>query len=132
MSTAAGVVVGLVLFLTMALSSVIAVSGPSHRGERAAPKPAEAAAGGASAVDADTDTEGDKSKSLRSLDLDGDGQLSLAEAAGHAEIVQRFHRADRDRDGRLTQREFDRLAKLPASKAGKKQPARRAQTTGSG
>ncbi|HEU4353234.1 MAG TPA: hypothetical protein VFR66_15305 [Burkholderiales bacterium] len=130
MSTAAGVVVGLVLFFAMAVTSVIAVNGASHRAERAAPRPAGAAAG-ATAVDPEPEGEGDKSKSLRSLDLDGDGQLSLAEAAGHAEIVQRFHLADRDRDGKLTQREFDRLAKRPPSKAGKK-PARRAQTTGSG
>ena len=132
MSTAAGVVVGLVVFLATALSSVIAVNGASQRAERAAPRPAEAAAVGATAVDPEPEGEGDKSKSLRSLDLDGDGQLSLAEAAGHAEIVQRFQRADRDRDGKLTQREFDRLAKRPPSKAGKKKPARRPQTTGSG
>lgn len=132
MSTAAGVVVGLVVFLAMALSSVIAVNGISHRAERAAPRPAEAAGAGATAVDPEPEGEGDKSKSLRSLDLDGDGQLSLAEAAGHAEIVQRFYRADRDGDGKLTQREFDRLAKHPPSKAGKKKPARRPQTTGSG
>jgi hypothetical protein len=132
MSTAAGVVVGLVVFLATALSSVIAVNGASQRAERAAPRPAGAAAAGATAVDPEPEGEGDKSKSLRSLDLDGDGQLSLAEAAGHAEIVQRFPRADRDRDGKLTQREFARLAKLPPSKAGKKKPARRAQTTGSG
>lgn len=131
MSTAAGVVVGLVVFLATALSSVIAVNGASQRAERAAPRPAGAAAAGAT-VDPEPEGEGDKSKSLRSLDLDGDGQLSLAEAAGHAEIVQRFHRADRDRDGKLTQREFDRLAKLAPSKAGKKKPARRPQTTGSG
>ena len=132
MGTAAGVVVGLVVFLATALSSVIAVNGASQRAERAAPRPAGAAAAGATAVDPEPGGEGDKSKSLRALDLDGDGQLSLAEAAGHAEIVQRFHRADRDRDGKLTQREFDRLAKLPPSKAGKKKPARRPQTTGSG
>lgn len=132
MSTAAGVVVGLVVFLAMALSSVIAVGGASQRAERAAPRPAEAAAAGATAVDPEPEGEGDKSKSLRSLDLDGDGQLSLAEAAGHAEIVQRFHRADRDRDGKLTQREFDRLAKLPPSKAGNKKPARPPQPTGAG
>ena len=131
MSTAAGVVVGLVVFLATALSSVIAVNGASQRAEHAAPRPAGAAAAGAT-VDPEPEGEGDKSKPLRALDLDGDGQLSLAEAAGHAEIVQRFHRADRDRDGKLMQREFDRLAKLAPSKAGKKKPARRPQTTGSG
>lgn len=132
MSTAAGFVVGLVVFLAIALSSVLAVHGASQRAERAPSRPAEAAAAGATAVEPEPEGEGDKSKSLRSLDLDGDGQLSLAEAAGHDEIVQRFHRADRDRDGKLTQREFDRLAKLPPSKAGKKKPVRRPQTTGAG
>lgn len=132
MSTAAGVVVGLVVFLAIALSSVLAVHGASQRAERAPSRPAEAAAAGATAVEPEPEREGDKSKSLRSLDLDGDGQLSLAEVAGHGEIVQRFHRADRDRDGKLTQREFDRLAKLPPSKAGKKKPVRRPQTTGAG
>jgi hypothetical protein len=130
MSTAAGVVVGLVVFLAMALTSIIAVNGASQRAERAPPRPpAEAASAGATAADPETEVDGDKSKSLRSLDLDRDGQLSLAEAAGHGEIVQRFHRADSDRDGKLTQREFDRLAKLAPSKAGKKKPARRPQTT---
>ena len=129
MSTAAGVIVGLVVFLAMALTSIIAVNGASQRAERAPPRPAEAAGAGATAVDPEPEAEGDKSKSLRSLDLDRDGQLSLAEAAGHGEIVERFHRADRDGDGKLTQREFDRLAKPASSKAGKKKPARRPQTT---
>jgi EF hand len=128
MTTAAGVVVGLVVFLAMALASVIAVNGASVRAERAAVQPA---AGGATSTELqpEPEPEGDKSKSLRSLDLDRDGRLSLAEAAGHAEIVQRFHRADRDRDGKLTQSEYDRLARLAPGKAGKKKPARRPQTT---
>lgn len=46
------------------------------------------------------------------LDLNGDGKVSLAEAAGHAAVVVRFDRADRDRDGKLTLAEFDRLKKL--------------------
>jgi Ca2+-binding EF-hand superfamily protein len=46
------------------------------------------------------------------LDLNGDGTVSLAEAAGHAAVVVRFDRADRDRDGKLTLAEFDRLKKL--------------------
>lgn len=124
MSTAAGVVVGLILFLAMALMSVIAVNGAGSPAERLPP---QAAAAGATATQPEPE-EGDKSKSLRSLDLDRDGRLSLAEASGHAEIVQRFHRFDRDRDGKLTQSEFDRLAK-PAPKAGKKKPARRPQPT---
>jgi len=46
------------------------------------------------------------------LDLDGDGKVSLAEAAGHAAVVMRFDRADRNHDGRLTLAEFNRLKKL--------------------
>ena len=125
MSTAAGVVVGLILFLAMALMSVVAVNGASSRAEQ---PPPQGAAAGATATQPEPE-EGDKSKSLRSLDLDRDGRLSLAEASGHPEIVQRFHRFDSDRDGKLTQSEFDRLAKPPRPKAAKKQPARRPQPT---
>jgi hypothetical protein len=46
------------------------------------------------------------------LDLDGDGYVSLAEAAGNADVVLRFDRADRNRDGRLSFKEFGRLAKM--------------------
>ena len=52
---------------------------------------------------------------LRLLDVDGDGHVSLSEAAGNGDIVTRFDRADRNRDGRLSQKEFDALKddKLP-------------------
>ena len=46
------------------------------------------------------------------LDLDGDGFVTIAEAAGNAEVVTRFDRADRNRDGRLSGAEFIRLQKL--------------------
>lgn len=46
------------------------------------------------------------------LDLDGDGYVSLAEAAGYAEIVTRFDRADRNRDGKLSRAEFERMKTL--------------------
>ena len=46
------------------------------------------------------------------LDLNRDGKVSLAEAAGHGDVVVRFDRADRNRDGRLTLAEYDRLKKL--------------------
>ena len=127
MSTAAGVVVGMIASLAMALAGSIAVNAARERTERLPPP--VAAAAGATAPDPQSLPEGDKSKSLRSLDLDGDGRLSLAEAAGHAEIVQRFHRANRDRDGKLTQSEFDRLSKPPPQKAAKKKPVRRPQAT---
>ncbi|HET7197998.1 MAG TPA: hypothetical protein VFI86_04975, partial [Burkholderiales bacterium] len=46
------------------------------------------------------------------LDLDGDGYVSLAEAAGIADVVERFDRADADRDGHLSAQEFNRLERL--------------------
>ena len=51
------------------------------------------------------------------LDLNGDRRVSLAEAAGHGDIVVRFDRADRNGDGRLTRGEFKRLKKLKLPKA---------------
>lgn len=46
------------------------------------------------------------------LDLDHDGYLSLAEAAGIADLVTRFDRADENRDGRLSPVEFSRLDRV--------------------
>ena len=54
----------------------------------------------------------DRDLEFRLLDLNGDGQVSLAEAAGNFEVVTKFERADRDRSGKLTRAEFDRLKKL--------------------
>jgi len=48
---------------------------------------------------------------FRALDLNGDGRVSLSEAAGNYEVVTRFDRADRNRDGKLTRAEFERLKK---------------------
>lgn len=110
-TTASGVLVGFILFLGMALTGVIAVNGADNPGiTREQPS----AAAGSTAESGRFDP---KSPNLRSLDLNGDGKLSLAEAAGHAEIVTRFNRADRNKDGKLTQAELDRLAKLPPPKA---------------
>ena len=63
------------------------------------------------------------------LDLNGDGKVSLAEAAGHAAVVMRFDCADRDRDGRLTMAEFNRLKKL-MSPVNEKALARRSAGVG--
>jgi hypothetical protein len=128
---ASGLFVGLTLFLAMALMGVIAVNGTNNPGITSAQ--ASAAAGGT----AELPPNGRRDpSSLRSLDLNGDGKLSLAEAAGYAEIVTKFDRADRNKDGKLTQAEFDRLAKLPEPKAAKKkgvskQPRRPSATASS-
>lgn len=120
---ASGLLVGLILFLGMAMMGVIAVNGTNNPGIAAAQ--ASAAAGGTAGGQA----IGRDPSSLQALDLNGDGRLSLAEAAGYAEIVTRFDRADRNKDGKLTQTEFARLAKLPEPKAGKKKPQRRQKPT---
>ena len=105
--TALGILTGLIMFLTMALLGVIAANGTRDAG--IAPARAESAAAGGS---------GD------SLDADGDGLLTLAEASGSEHIVTRFHRADRNKDGKLSRAEYQRLDKLPAPKAKKTRSVR--------
>lgn len=51
----------------------------------------------------------EQDKAFRALDLDGDGAISLAEAAGNAQLVTHFDRADRNRDGKLDRKEYGRL-----------------------
>ncbi|HZM36240.1 MAG TPA: hypothetical protein VFC18_17345 [Burkholderiales bacterium] len=51
----------------------------------------------------------DPAQEFLALDLNGDGLVSLAEAAGFANVVVRFDGADRNRDGRLTLYEFQHL-----------------------
>ena len=114
-TTALGILVGLILFLGMAVTGVIAVNGASNPGIT----PAQPSAAAGSTADAGTPEH--KPGSMNALDVNGDGGLSLAEVAGNAEIVTRFNRADRDRDGKLTPAEFDRLAKLPPPKTRKPQ-----------
>ena len=46
---------------------------------------------------------------FRALDLNRDGYVSGAEAAGFRDIVTRFDRADRNRDGKLNRAEYARL-----------------------
>ena len=109
-TTALGALAGFILFLAAAITGVIAVNGANNPGVSSGrPSAGAGSTGEAHAVDA-------KPPSLRGLDLNGDGALSLAEAAGYAEIVTRFNRADRNRDGRLAPAEFDRLAKVPPPK----------------
>jgi hypothetical protein len=117
---ASGIVAGLLLFLAMAMMGVIAVNGANNPGVT---RPVQAAAAGATAPAAAEPKAG----RFHSMDLDGDGKLSLAEAAGYAEVVTRFDRADRDRDGKLTPAEYERLAKLPPPKAPKARAAKKSK-----
>lgn len=129
-TTVSGILVGLVLFLAMAMIGVIAVNGADNPGVS---RPQEPAVAGSTA---EPPADEPKRGSFHSLDRNRDGQLSLAEAAGYGEIVTRFARADRNRDGKLTQAEFERLSKLPPPKAktksAKKDSRRREATAAAG
>ena len=57
---------------------------------------------------------------FRALDLNGDGYVSLSEAAGDAVVVNRFDRADKDRDGKLSPKEFANLKKVKVRVATRK------------
>jgi hypothetical protein len=67
---------------------------------------------------------------IAKVDIDGDGRISKAEAAGNAELMDLFDRADRDRDGRLTSAEIEahekrmkaRAAKAASASAGGSKP----------
>ena len=67
---------------------------------------------------------------FRSLDLNGDGYVSLAEAAGDAVVVSRFDKADRNRDGKLSPKEFARLKNVKVRVARKKEPKEPSAATG--
>ena len=57
---------------------------------------------------------------FRSLDLNGDGYVSLSEAAGHEVVVTRFDRADKNRDGKLSPKEFANLKNVKVRVAARK------------
>jgi len=69
---------------------------------------------------------------FKSLDLNADGKVSLAEAAGHAAVVLRFDRADRNKDGKLTPAELNRLKKLKIPVNEKARKAIAARSAGAG
>lgn len=60
-----------------------------------------------------------KDQAFRTLDIDGDGFVSKAEAAGNAFATLGFDRADRNRDGRLSFKEYDSIGKPRPQKKGK-------------
>ena len=68
---------------------------------------------------------------FRSLDLNGDGYVSLSEAAGDPVVVNRFDKADRNRDGKLSPQEFARLKNVKVRVAKKKEKEPSAATGGS-
>ena len=57
---------------------------------------------------------------FRSLDLNGDGFVSLSEAAGDEVVVTRFDRADKNRDGKLSPKEFANLKNVKVRVATRK------------
>jgi hypothetical protein len=111
-STLLGALTGMVLSLSVALMTVVAANGQNNPGMGGA-ETMQSAASGASAP---FPHQGPAPDSFNALDLNRDGRLSLAEAAGYGDIVTRFMRADRNKDGKLTKAEFERLAKLPPPK----------------
>ncbi len=74
------------------------------------------ASGGATARRASV-PESDKEAFFKSLDINGDGSVSKAEAAGHAPVTLAFDKADRNRDGKLSKKEYDNIGKAAAKKA---------------
>lgn len=111
-STVLGALTGVILSLSVAVLGVMAGNGEKNPGMGAA-QMMQSAASGASAPLPHQDPARD---SFSSLDLNRDGRVSLAEAAGYGDIMTRFARADRNKDGKLTKVEFERLAKLPPPK----------------
>jgi hypothetical protein len=102
------------LCLVLAAGSAHAqVRGMSEQ-QSAGRKPDLTAGGGNSSVGATRPSlPEEKKERFAALDLDGDGRVSLAEAAGHEQIIKHFDRADRDRDGKLSAAEYDDLGKAP-------------------
>lgn len=82
---------------------------------------------------------GAEESGLAALDLDGDGLVSKAEAAGNAEVTLGFDRADRNRDGRISEKEWaryekwqERRAKARAAREARLAKAREKQSASAG
>ena len=84
---------------------------------------------GAAAAHAAGERAGERERAFRGFDLDGDGRISLAEAAGYEDIVLRFDKADRNRDGKLSAAEFRRLARIKVRRAARPVTAARTWRT---
>jgi hypothetical protein len=91
----------IVLLLLLSTLGWMSAASADAKGQRKADKKAEKTASNAS-VD----------RYFQTLDLNGDGFVSLAEAAGDPIIVQRFDKGDRNRDGKLSEKEFANLSKV--------------------
>jgi len=77
----------------------------------------ERSASGGSTARSEAPPADEQEARFRRLDIDGDGSVSKAEAAGHADVTLGFDRADRNRNGKLSRAEFDRLGKAAEKKA---------------
>ena len=90
-----------------------------NTGEKAKPRtaaakkkaPKESSSAGSSAPSSNAALTAEHDKAFKALDIDGDGAISKAEAAGNATLVTRFDRADRNRDGKLSRKEYEALAR---------------------
>ncbi|HVL37055.1 MAG TPA: EF-hand domain-containing protein [Burkholderiales bacterium] len=107
----------LLAVLAAGLAAAAALADPQNvRESFGVLKPFEGrAAAGATAPRPPGKRDAERDAAFRILDLDGDGFVSRAEGAGNPEVMQGFDRADRNRDGRLSYREFDALAKRAAA-----------------
>src|SRR5262245_66306541 len=84
-TTLLGILTGVAFYALVAFISALVTS----------PAPAaRSAAGGSTGPETMRAATG---TGFEALDVDGDGTVSLAEAAGYREIVERFSRADADR-----------------------------------
>lgn len=98
----------LAALLCLAMGAAPALA--EKKAARSKKHPPGASAGASAPARAPTLTLGQE-RYFRALDLDGDGRVSKAEAAGFADVVNGFDRADRSHDGRLSQTEFRALIK---------------------
>ena len=100
--------------LAIALSVLALVASAAHADSPSRAKKPSATTGSSAPAEkarpaAKAKPENDRA--FKALDLDGDGAISKAEAAGNAQLVNAFDRADRNRDGKLSRAEYETLSK---------------------